>query len=227
MNYVIEDGIDFFAELAKDHANEIGQKHDNVDNDTCDDKPEMGECLLSGEPLARNNITLHCNHKFNYCPLFHEVVRQKTIYNPNDTSRLMLNEIKCPYCRQITPQILPYIPSERGISKIKGVNDPKILCLDHKQCAWIFKSGKKKGELCGGTAFDTDHGTYCTKHWGKILLNASKHEGNTEDSALWTTEMDEAFRENTVVSLKEKLRAKSLKLSGSKKDLVMRLLSYG
>lgn len=226
MNYVIEDGMDFFAELAKDDNKESEQKDDNVHEEGGIDKPEVGECLLSGEPLARNNITLRCNHKFNYCPLFHEVVRQKTIYNPNDTSRLMLNEIKCPYCRQITPQILPYIPCEHGISKIKGVNDPKILCLDHKQCTWMFKSGKKKGELCGGTGFDTDHGTYCTKHWGKILLNASKHEENIEEPTLWTTEMEEAFREHTVVSLKEKLRAKSLKLSGCKKDLVMRLLSY-
>ena len=225
MNYVIEGEIDFFAELAKDDTNTSSPNHDNDDKGSCLDKAEVGECLLSGEPLMRNNITLHCNHKFNYCPLFHEVVRQKTIYNPNETSRLMLNEIKCPYCRQITPRILPYIPSEHGISKIKGVNDPKVLCLEHKQCGWRFKTGKNKGSLCGETAFDTDHGTYCSKHWGKILLAASKDEDNSEKPTLWTTEMEETFRANTVVSLKDKLNAQSLKLSGSKKDLVLRLFS--
>lgn len=208
MNYIIEDDVDFFAELAKE---------------VTEDEPEA--CLLSGEPLARNNITLHCQHKFNYCPLFHEVVRQKTVYNPNDTTRLMVNEIKCPYCRQITPQILPYIPSERGISKIKGVNEPKTLCMEHKKCGWKFKSGKKKGDSCGETGFDTDHGTYCTKHWGKILLNASKEQEKSEKMHIWTTEMEAMFRSNTIASLKEKLRAKSLKVSGVKKDLVMRLTS--
>tara|TARA_B100001063_G_scaffold246924_1_gene288556 strand:- start:3587 stop:4219 length:633 start_codon:yes stop_codon:yes gene_type:complete len=209
MNYIIEDGIDFFAELAKEDVEE----HADV-------------CLLSGAPIGRNNITLKCNHQFNYGPLYHEAVRQKTVYNPNDNVRLMLNEIKCPYCRQISPELLPFIPAEQGVLKIKGVNYPKFLCMEHKQCGWRYKSGKKQGQLCGDTGFDTDHGTYCTKHWGKVLLSASKHGENGGEPSEWTTEMEGVFRSNTVVSLKEKLREKNLKLSGAKKDLVMRLVLH-
>jgi hypothetical protein len=206
MNYIIEGNVDFFTELAKD-----------------EEQDDTNVCLLSGTTLARNHISLSCDHKFNYCPLFQEVVKQKTVYNPNDTSRLMLNEIKCPYCRQITSHILPYIPSEKGISKIKGVNHPKILCLQHKECSWHFKTGKKRGMPCGDAGFDTDHGTYCTKHWVKAGLKASKNNATLQGmSEAWTTEMEDMFCNHTVASLKELLRNNKLKVSGSKKELVCR-----
>ena len=207
MNYIIEDGIDFFAELAKNDVNE--------------DKSDA--CLLSGEPLVRNHITLPCKHRFNYRSLYHEVIKQKTVYNPNDNVHLRVNEMKCPYCRQITSKILPYIPCIQGVTKVKGVNDPYYLCMNHKKCSWCYKTGKKKGEICSAAGFDTDYGAYCTKHWGKILLNASKHAENVSNNTEWTTEMEEMFRSNTVASLKEMLREKKLKVSGAKKELVMRV----
>lgn len=209
MNYIIEDGIDFFTELAK--------------SDTYEENPEL--CLLSGEPLVQNNIALPCNHKFNYRPLFHEVMKQKTVYNPNDNVHLMFNEIKCPYCRRTTSKLLPYIPCIQGITKVRGVNDPSHLCMSHKKCNWCYKTGKKKGSVCGAVGFDTEHGSYCTKHWGKVLLNASKHAENAGETIEWTTEMEEMFQNNTVVSLREILREKKLKVSGAKKSLVLRLFS--
>ena len=34
-------------------------------------------CLISGETLEDNHITLLCNHKFNYRSIYEEVVQQK------------------------------------------------------------------------------------------------------------------------------------------------------
>ena len=80
--------------------------------------------------------------------------------------------------------------------------------------------------VCGHDGFDTDHGTYCTKHWGKVLLKASKDNEMLQDnSEVWTTEMEDMFHKHTVVSLKELLRNNKLKVSGCKKDLVRRAVS--
>ena len=162
------------------------------------------KCLLSGTQLSRNHITLTCNHKFNYSPLFHEVVKQKTVYNPNESLRLMMHEIKCPYCRQITPHLLPYVPIEQGINKINGVNCPKNLCLRHKQCCWSFKTGKKKGRVCGEEGFDTDYGTYCNKHWLNISSKTNKLKKDTNE--VWTKDMEHIFNNHTVGQLKQILR---------------------
>ena len=212
MNYIIEDGIDFFAELAKD-----SNENENVNDDT-------ETCLLTGTPLSRNYITLKCNHKFNYHSLFNEIVKQKTIYNPNDNVRLSINQIKCPYCRQINHHLLPYIPCEKGILKINGVNSPKTMCMKHKTCAWRFKTGKRRGLQCQHSGFDTEHGTLCEQHWNKTQASSSKHTYGISQQIEWTNEMEDLFQGNTVISLKNKLREKKQKVSGSKKDLVIRLI---
>ena len=97
MNYIVEDNFDFFSEIMKNST-----KEPETSNETC---------LLSGVPLSNNHIELQCKHKFNYINLFNEIKIQKTIYNVNSNTRLKYNEIMCPYCRQITKQLLPYIPN--------------------------------------------------------------------------------------------------------------------
>ena len=64
MNYIIEGGLDFYAEINKN-----------------DSEDESSLCLISGESLGRNHIELPCNHKFNYVPLYQEVVTQKRKFN--------------------------------------------------------------------------------------------------------------------------------------------------
>ena len=93
MNYIIEDNIDFYNELNKQLTN------NNNDEDIC---------LLSHLPLDINNIKLECRHKFNYLPLYNEVCKQKS-NNYFETTHLLINQIKCPYCRKITNNLLPYI----------------------------------------------------------------------------------------------------------------------
>ena len=45
----------------------------------------------------------------NLLPLYNEVIKQKTVINTFEITHLKINEIKCPYCREITSKLLPYI----------------------------------------------------------------------------------------------------------------------
>ena len=49
MNYIIENNIDFFSEI-----NNLNNNDKNEDT-----------CLITGEKLSENFITLNCKHKFN------------------------------------------------------------------------------------------------------------------------------------------------------------------
>lgn len=200
MKYVVEGDINFFDEL----NNEYDDTNDN--------------CLIENNPLTDNFITLSCNHKFNYLPLYNEVVKQKTKYNPNETTKLKINQIKCPYCRQITNNILPCVPCIDGVSKLNGVTVPNKFSLQHKPCSWIYKSGKNKGLCCNENGFVSKFGNICEKHW-----NLTKKKDSNID-VTWTTEMQDLYNNNTVVTLKQMLRDRNLTLSGNKRDLVIRLL---
>ena len=59
------------------------------------------QCLISHDILIEDNITLECGHKFNYLPLLNEVKYQKLNNNPLEYKKLKINELKCPYCRNI------------------------------------------------------------------------------------------------------------------------------
>ena len=65
---------------------------DSIDDLLIDNRNE-NVCLISNSNLENNYITLDCNHKFNYMPLFNEIVYQKT-KKILDNARLRLNEIK-------------------------------------------------------------------------------------------------------------------------------------
>ena len=70
MKYNIEGGINFYNELSKSLNN----------NDNNNDNDNDNECLISCMPLTENYVTLECNHKFNYEPLYKEICQQKFVY---------------------------------------------------------------------------------------------------------------------------------------------------
>lgn len=153
MNYIIEDGIDFYKEL-----NEC---------DVDDNQDET--CLISHEPLIRQQtVKLLCGHKFNYLPLFNEIYSQKKCLNVLEVKRLSINQLKCPYCRNIQNKLLPYIPQIDGVKRVYGVNSPEkwemknYLC----ECNYVYKSGKKKGLVCGKRSLEEK----CNFH-SKITAN--------------------------------------------------------
>lgn len=189
--YEVEGGIDFFSQLKQMTA---------ADTEPASAITAAPRCLITDEPLRRDHITLQCGHKFNYVPLFKEVLFQKCpllpknlssniittyttpsvnhhhttplptyqsqvhkpgvhsiMYNSSfnlETNKLQYNEMKCPYCRAITPNILPYYPYP-DVSKVKYVNIPPNLSLPTVSCEYEkFISGDN-------TVFATNESTSC------------------------------------------------------------------
>lgn len=100
--FEIEDGIDFYSEINGDFDN----LQENV-------------CLITQSPLDEDCITLNCGHKFNYGPLFHDILNHKQKFNNLEKNTLKVNDIRCPYCRNIENKLLPEHPS---FPKVHGVN---------------------------------------------------------------------------------------------------------
>ena len=115
-NYKV-DGVehfDFYSCL-----NDDDDADDNNNNNDADH--EM--CLITQQPLVDKFVKLNCGHKFNYIPLYNDLVNHKTKFNTMESSIgfLKKDEIRCPYCRQKQKGYLPYYP-ELYLSKINGVN---------------------------------------------------------------------------------------------------------
>jgi hypothetical protein len=74
-------------------------------------------------PLKENSIKLDCGHSFNYLSIYKDVNNHKNKFNSMEVSNsiLKMEQIRCPYCRNIQNKLLPYIEIE-GVEKIHGVN---------------------------------------------------------------------------------------------------------
>tara|TARA_X000000950_G_C13921048_1_gene663371 strand:+ start:16321 stop:16833 length:513 start_codon:yes stop_codon:yes gene_type:complete len=136
-------------------------------------------CLISKDTLEENCITLSCGHSFNYVPLYNEIIFQKRYVNNLEINKLLYNQIKCPYCREISNKLIPYQERD-GVYKLYGVNSPDKYAMPIYKCEWVYKSGKKKGRVCNSVAGLYNHGCYCSKHLDtshqccKILKNGNQ-----------------------------------------------------
>ena len=203
MNYIINSNIDFYKEI-----NSLNESND--DNNIC---------LLTGELLSNNYIILDCNHKFNYLPLYKEICQQKkNKYNTLETTRLLLNQIKCPYCRNITNNLLPYILDD-NVELKSGINSPFKYSLKINNCEWIYINGKNKGNKCNCSSFIFNNKNFCLKHH-KINNNKDKHFNNIYDKE----KLNIISKKYTVSDLKNLLKENKNKLSGNKEELIIRLL---
>jgi hypothetical protein len=112
--YNIEGDIDFFSELYKSLDNE---------ENNCKTEEDNNLCLITNQPLVDKFVTMDCGHKFNYSPLFNDLVNHKKKFNNMEgtSTHLKMNEIRCPYCRKKNTGLLPYY-EELGLAKITGVN---------------------------------------------------------------------------------------------------------
>lgn len=187
-NYIIDgdfDGViesDFFSQLknmlnhsetnteagGNDGYGHNNNHHNNKnavnDEDNC--------CLLTKEPLQDVHIVLSCGHKFNYVPIYREVIAQKTIgLSPNGyytSHSLKRNEIKCPYCRNIQDKLLPYLEYD-GVKKIFNINYPTKLSMTSQPCmysACVPSKKSKKNTSCKESAIKCHNGIYvCKKHY--------------------------------------------------------------
>lgn len=212
--YEVENEIDFFKELKKITADKAAITAPLPEHNS--DSYSIPRCLITDEKLRKDHITLECGHKFNYIPLFKDVLFQKcsllpknissnlvttyTKHAPNtstytttssptltsygipaypinnsqssnptvlsvtynssynlETMKLQYNQTKCPYCRSITPYILPYYPYP-DVCKVKYVNTPSNLALPAMTCEYAkFISGEN-------TVFTTSEYTGCRSH---------------------------------------------------------------
>ena len=197
MNYIISSNINFYEEI----------------NNLNDDYNENELCLLTGEKLSDNYITLSCNHKFNYLPLYNELCKQKSRYNTLEITRLSINQIKCPYCREITNKILPFIIDDNVEIK-NGINYPSKYSMQINNCNWIYKNGKNKNNKCGCSSFIFNNNNFCLKH----------HKITNKTNTISSDDIDKYRKKYTVDKLKEILKENNLKIIGNKNELIMRLL---
>jgi hypothetical protein len=216
MNYIIENNLNFYNELQTELSNNKILLNENINTDNI--------CLITQEPLQTNYITLQCNHKFNYIPLYNEISNQKQ-NNNLETTYLLINQIKCPYCRIITNKLLPYINHKDVIYK-KGVNYPSKYCMKLYNCQWIMKSGKNHGKFCNKPAHYTEHGTYCNLHQTLAKENKIQKEKEHAIELLWSAHHAEIYKKYNIIQLKHLLRENNKKLGGNKKQLVHRIINY-
>ena len=246
MNYIIENNINFFDELKKE-LNSIHQNNsetnnqdnnqgNNEDNNQANNlsNNEDNICLLTHQPFEKNAITLPCTHKFNYIPLYNEICHQK-INNYLETTYLSLNQIKCPYCRNISNKLLPFISHKDVILK-RGVNYPQKYCMTLHTCDWKIKSGKNKNEQCNKSAYKSDFGIYCSTHQN-IYNKKNKHTENinklksTSKYNNWSENHTKLYKKYNIKQLKEiinienkKTSIKKFLIGGVKQDLVNRII---
>ncbi len=226
--YEVEGDIDFFSQLKQMTATSPTDANTNT---------TIPRCLITDEVLRRDHVTLQCGHKFNYVPLFKEVLFQKcqllpknlssniittytttpatvpamatashhssplptntsntsgvvsVTHNPSynlETRKLHNNEMKCPYCRSITPNILPYYPYP-DVSKVKYVNIPPEMSLPSISCEYDkFISGEN-------TVFATNEPTACrskciyNEKYGLMLCNKHLNKIEARVSTVATT----------------------------------------
>ena len=122
--YIVEGGFNFYEELYKSLDDVIVdtpiQADISIDSqNTTNDYNNV--CLISNLPLTDNFVTLECKHKFNYMPLYNDLVNHKKKYNTMERKTLKCTEIICPYCRNIQNKLIPYY-DDIVVSKVHGVN---------------------------------------------------------------------------------------------------------
>jgi hypothetical protein len=129
--YNIEGSIDFFSELYKSLEDEETNFKTEKDNNLC---------LITNELLVDKFITMDCGHKFNYIPLFNDLVNHKKKFNnmEGSTTQLKHDEIRCPYCRNKWKGVLPFY-EELGLPKIHGVNYIDTNYIPNSNCNHSIK----------------------------------------------------------------------------------------
>jgi len=111
--YKIEGGFDFYSALNSEDNEEEKEDDTNI-------------CLITRLPLTDDFVQMECGHKFNYLPLYNDLV-QHTKPSISGFSRTGCI-IECPFCRRTQQTLLPY--NER-FKLVIGVNlYPTRLCRD-------------------------------------------------------------------------------------------------
>jgi hypothetical protein len=162
--------------------NIIVSNHTDTNADT---NADTNICLITKEKLEPNHITLSCNHKFNYMPLYNEVVNQKNKQNNiYEIAKLSSNQIKCPYCRAITNKLLPYIayPSVKVIKNVNSYvttsynNNPDYFLYAPK-CSHATINNTKNPCQKYGVYYETGNVILCPQHHKTYVTKQKTDDG--------------------------------------------------
>jgi hypothetical protein len=163
-----------------------------VGDESINDTDTDNNCLLTKEALNEIHVTLNCGHKFNYIPLYKEVVIQKTSAGMStngyyNSSTLRLNELKCPYCRRVQDKLLPFLNYD-NIKKLRGVNAPESVCMKARMCEHVETASKRKNtkkkisDSCECNAIHVVNGAYyCKKHCEQQLQKQQKQQEQQQE----------------------------------------------
>jgi hypothetical protein len=167
--YMVEDDLDLnFFEALKHMKHPTPEASSAQIQQTHEDEDEDALCLITNEKLNLFHISLQCGHKFNYEPLYQEVLRQKgrTGIINNYHEKIDVNQIKCPYCRTLTNRLLPCIGQHPVIKRLAGVNSPAHMCMPGVKCSV---------ESCNANSF-YEHNVkpYCLRHYKTVLKTKTK-----------------------------------------------------
>ena len=199
-----QNSIDFFSELSKIIQNtSTNSITEAIDNTNASDSSNVvicpstspsshdNICLISKDKLHPNHITLKCNHKFNYIPIYKEVLYQKTKSNPiYEVTKLQSYQIKCPYCRTITNKLLPFIQYP-SVKLAKNIHSTGSDCLPTTKCSHIIKKrdiNKVNGDTkCDKNAlyYEAENLLFCPTHYKKYMSKIPT--GSTSSIAIETT----------------------------------------
>jgi DNA polymerase III alpha subunit (gram-positive type) len=164
-NYIIEGNIDFFSELYKS----LDEKDDDNNNNLC---------LITNQPLSENFVEMNCGHKFNYTPLYNDVLNHKKKFNHMESHHDILkkNEIRCPYCRSKQKKLLPYYESMGPSMKVTGVNAMPDPPPGYEIGTCCYYTSEIDHHNCSNNVMllDLDNKTYCTSHYSLVNYQLKK-----------------------------------------------------
>lgn len=232
-----QDAINLDREKQREEFFKLLNDTDNTDDNNCKQQHDtiLDRCMITDSELQDNYITLKCGHKFNYIPLYNEIKYQKTNkYSITyDYTKLGINQIKCPYCRTITNNILPYF-SRYGneidnVELIRGVTTPSKYSLKINQCQHYIKT---KDRQCNTSACITAHGILCNRHYNNVINriqrqtigynNSDKHDNDNDNAAY--IPFTSAIYKMRVPQLKSILKQNNCRVGGTRDILINRIL---
>ena len=201
--YIIEGNIDFY--------NEINNKKESYLNNNYDDA-----CLITNEPLTDKFVTMECGHKFNYIPLYNDLFKQKYFTNVMEEVKLQVNQIRCPYCRKVTNNLIPFyenfcILNDVYVRKIIGVNYYKLgEMLNYLQEKTLWEIEKQKVNKYKKKQFQMEVKENKLKVKEKLKEDKLKAKENK-------LKAKEKLKEDKLKAKEDKLKAKENKLKAKEK----------
>lgn len=173
VKYYTEDNIDFFTELYKS----LDVEEDNIKTDKDNEL-----CLITNLPLVDKYVTLKCGHKFNYVPLYNDLVKYNTLFIHMETNKKNKKHIRCPYCREEQDELLPYY-QELGLKQITGIHTDELIntqAICEFTCDYIVDGNITKFK-CKRIANNHNYfyipncnNVYCISHQNVILRQYKK-----------------------------------------------------